>query len=93
MRNPSKQSAPETPTHLLPLLDDRATALALGLSSFTVKKSRSTGTLLGRPTIPFLKMGKSIKYRQEDVQAWLSQFDTYANTSEAKRAANNVQAV
>ncbi len=93
MRNSSKRATPETPTPLTPLLDDHALALFTGIAAATYRKSRSTGTLLGRPTIPFLKMGRSIRYRKEDVLEWLSQFDTYANTAEAKQAANNAQVV
>lgn len=89
MRSTSKHTpTTETPTPLTPLLDDHATAPLLGVSPATLRKSRVTGTLLGLPTPAFLKMGKTIRYKESDLQAWLDQFSTFANTAEAKQAAH-----
>jgi hypothetical protein len=92
MRNTTKQT-PTTDTPLIPLRDDHTAAPVLGVSPATLRKSRVTGTLLGLPTPAFLKMGKTIRYRESDLQAWLDQFSTFANTAEAKQAAHTQGAV
>lgn len=93
MRNNQKQTLTPTTdtanTLLEPLRDDHAAAPMLGVSPATLRKSRVSGTLLGLPTPVFLKMGKTIRYRDSDLKAWLNQFSTFANTAEAKRAASN----
>jgi predicted DNA-binding transcriptional regulator AlpA len=89
MRNTSKQTQTTvTPAQLTPLLDDHTTAPLLGVSPATLRKSRVTGTLLGLPTPIFLKMGKTIRYRDADIREWLSQLSSFANTAEAKQAAH-----
>lgn len=88
MRNHQKQtSTTETTNTLQPLRDDHTAAPILGVSPATLRKSRVSGTLLGLPTPVFLKMGKAIRYRDSDLKAWLDQFSTFANTSEAKQSA------
>lgn len=92
MRNNSKQTpTTDTLTPLTPLRDDHTAAPVLGVSPATLRKSRVTGTLLGLPTPAFLKMGKNIRYRDSDLQDWLEQFSTFANTAEAKQAAYCLQ--
>ncbi|CBV41549.1 hypothetical protein [Halomonas elongata] len=49
----------------------------------TARKSRVTGTLLGKPTPPFVKRGRSVRYRLKDVLDWLADGDAYGNTAEA----------
>lgn len=92
MRNTSKQtSTTDTLEPLTPLLDDHATAPLLGVSPATLRKSRVTGTLLGLPTPNFLKIAKTIRYRDADIREWLSQLSCFGNTAEAKQAANDSQ--
>ncbi|MGP9663361.1 hypothetical protein ACT3TY_01855 [Halomonas sp. AOP22-C1-8] len=49
----------------------------------TARKSRVTGTLLGRPAPRYVKRGRSVRYRLKDVLDWLADGDTYGNTAEA----------
>jgi predicted DNA-binding transcriptional regulator AlpA len=92
MRSTSKHTpTTETPTPLTPLLDDHATAPLLGVSPATLRKSRVTGTLLGLPTPNFLKIAKTIRYRESDIREWLSQLSCFGNTAEAKQATNDFQ--
>lgn len=48
----------------------------------TGRKSRSTGILLGRPAPPFIKHGRSIRYRLSDVIEWVSSGSTHCSTSD-----------
>ena len=93
MSSTSKQK-PITDTLALlnSLLDDHKTAIKLGLAAATVRKSRCTGILLGQPAPRFIRIGKTIRYRESDLKAWLDQFPTFANTAEANQAANDSQA-
>lgn len=52
----------------------------------TARKSRCTGTLLGRPAPRFVRRGRSIRYRLKDVLDWLTEVETYASTAEANVA-------
>ncbi len=89
MRSTSKHT-PTTDTLALlnRLLDDHEAGLKLSAAATTMRKSRCTGILFGQPAPRFLKMGKTIRYRESDLQAWLDQFSTFANTAEAKQAAH-----
>lgn len=49
------------------LLDDRAAAAYLNLSPGTLSVWRSTG----RYSLPFLKIGRKVRYRRADLDAWL----------------------
>jgi hypothetical protein len=72
---------------LSPLYDDTTAAPLLGVAPATLRKSRVTGTLLGMATPAFLKIGKTVRYRESDLREWLDEIQTYRNTSEAKGAA------
>lgn len=48
----------------------------------TARKSRSTGTLLGRPAPRFIKRGRNIRYRLADVLDWLRDGDAVGSTAE-----------
>jgi hypothetical protein len=93
MRNANKQKpATDTIALLNRLLDDHEAGLKLSAAAATMRKSRCTGILFGQPAPRFLKIGKTIRYRESDLQAWLDQFPTFANTAEANQAANDSQA-
>lgn len=49
------------------LLDDRAAAALLDVSPGTLSVWRSTG----RYNLPFLKIGRKVRYRRTDVEAWM----------------------
>jgi len=55
----------ETPPQLQPLLDERAVA-AITSRAVRIQKDRISGN-----GIPFIRLGRSIRYRQADVEAWL----------------------
>lgn len=55
----------------------------IGAQPTTARKSRITGTLLGRPAPRFVKRGRSVRYRLKDVLDWLAEGDTYGSTAEA----------
>ena len=48
------------------------TAEKLGLSSWKVRESRSSGVLLGRPASPFVRRGRNIYYKEADIEAFLA---------------------
>ena len=49
------------------LLDEHAAAVMLDLSPGTLSVWRSTG----RYNLPFLKIGRNVRYRRTDLQMWL----------------------
>jgi len=49
------------------LLDDKAAAAVLDVTPGTLSVWRSTG----RYALPFLKVGRKVRYRQSDLLAWL----------------------
>ncbi|SFE15971.1 hypothetical protein SAMN04487869_1042 [Marinobacter sp. DSM 26671] len=63
-------------------LNTRDAALVLGCSPNTLRLSRHTGTLFGRPTPAYLKLGRLVRYEEERLQQWLAQFDEQRNTAE-----------
>ena len=50
------------------LLDEKAAAELLDLSPGTLSVWRSTG----RYQLPFLKIGRKVRYRRADLHAWLA---------------------
>jgi predicted DNA-binding transcriptional regulator AlpA len=50
----------------------------LNISENVLRQSRRTGTLLGATAPKFLKLGRSIRYRPEEVENWLAQFEAEA---------------
>lgn len=60
----------------------QATVCALRkCSKATVERDRWAGT-----GIPFVKMGRSVRYRKSDILAWLAQYPCYRSTSEMQVA-------
>ena len=51
------------------LLDEKQAAAVLDLSPGTLSVWRSTG----RYQLPFLKVGRNVRYRRADLDAWLQQ--------------------
>ncbi|MFP5505614.1 MAG: helix-turn-helix domain-containing protein, partial [Gammaproteobacteria bacterium] len=50
------------------LLDDKAAAAMLDVSPGTLSVWRSTG----RYALPFLKIGRKVRYRRSDLDVWLA---------------------
>lgn len=60
------QASNQLPEHAQ-LLDDKAAAAVLDVTTGTLSVWRSTG----RYSIPFIKVGRKVRYRLADLQAWL----------------------
>ena len=64
------------------LLSDNEAAKILGAAPASLKQSRYTGDLFGKPAPPFVKMGRSTRYRLSALLEFRDQFPEYRNTSE-----------
>ena len=49
------------------MLDDKAAAALLDVTPGTLSVWRSTG----RYNLPFVKVGRKVRYRHSDIEAWL----------------------
>lgn len=67
-------------------LSSESAANYLGYSIATLRNSRHTGTLAGVEAPTYKKLGKSIRYDKNVLDAWLAQFDDLANTKQVKEA-------
>ena len=67
------------------LLADLEASRLLGAAKSTLKQSRHSGILFGRPAPPFLRLGRSIRYRLSDLLEFRDQFPEYRNTSEYQK--------
>jgi predicted DNA-binding transcriptional regulator AlpA len=61
-----------------PLLDDNEVAQITGRARSTLQKDRVIGT-----GIPFVRVGRLVRYRQSDVAAYLAALPSLRSTSEA----------
>jgi hypothetical protein len=61
-----------------PLLSDRDVERITGRARSTLQKDRVTGD-----GIPFIRIGRQVRYRQSDVAAHLMSLQTLRSTSEA----------
>jgi len=59
------------------LLNTAETAEFLGLGKSTLEQDR----LYGRLGIPYVRMGRSIRYRREDLEAYISNLPSFIHTS------------
>jgi predicted DNA-binding transcriptional regulator AlpA len=60
-----------------PLLSDREVERITGRARSTLQKDRVSGR-----GIPFLRLGRLVRYRQSDVTAFLDALPTHRSTSE-----------
>jgi excisionase family DNA binding protein len=68
----------DIPNSLLdPLLDDHAVAQLTGRARSTLQKDRVAGN-----GIPFVKVGRLVRYRRSDVEHFLNELPAYSSTSE-----------
>lgn len=56
------------------LLTSNQVAEMLGLSNQTMRTSRTTGKLWDKKAPDYLKMGRTVRYELETVEAWIEQF-------------------
>ena len=64
------------------LVSDKYAAPIVGARTSSLKQSRHTGLLFGKPAPPFIKLGRSVRYRKSDLEECRDQFPEYNNTSE-----------
>jgi len=65
-----------------PRFDDHEAAAFIGCSAYTLKRSRTTGTLLGVKAPNYLKLTRMVRYERATLEEWLSQFPEYQNTAQ-----------
>ena len=65
-----------------PLLTEKQSTLILGTTASTLKQSRHTGMLYGKPSPAFVKMSRSVRYKLSALLEFRDQFPVYQNTSE-----------
>lgn len=73
MTQPSHTTASERPTNT-DLIDEEAAAMLLDVAKGTLGVWRSTG----RYCIPFIKVGRKVRYSRRALEAWLES-RTHAN--------------
>ena len=62
----------------------KSSAKFLDCAEQTLKQSRVTGKLFGVPAPKFIKLGNSVRYKRETLQAWCDQFTEVSNTGETR---------
>ncbi|WP_044446989.1 helix-turn-helix transcriptional regulator [Alteromonas australica] len=60
-------------TAIKPILKSKEFANLIGIHEDNVRKSRSTGYLLGRKAPAHLKLGRSVRYKRDDILNWIDQ--------------------
>lgn len=64
---------PRPSTDTLPhLLTEREAAEFLGIAAGTLRVSRSTGPIPGRIFLPYLKIGRAVRYDRATLRDWLA---------------------
>ena len=62
-------------TNLKRALTEIETSIYIGMSRSFLRQSRMDGNRENRtPAPPFIKIGRSVRYLQEDLDGWLDQF-------------------
>ncbi|MED5380767.1 MAG: DNA-binding protein [Pseudomonadota bacterium] len=56
-----------------PILKSKEFANLIGIHEDNVRKSRTTGYLLGRKAPAHLKLGRTVRYKREDILAWIDE--------------------
>tara|TARA_B110000879_G_scaffold199038_1_gene271436 strand:- start:241 stop:528 length:288 start_codon:yes stop_codon:yes gene_type:complete len=64
------------------LLDETSASKIIGAASSSLKQSRHTGMLFGKPSPVFIKMGRSARYKLSELIKFRDQFPEYQNTSQ-----------
>jgi hypothetical protein len=62
------------------LLEHLEAARFIGAAPSTLKQSRFTGILFGKPAPPFEKRGRKVLYRKETLEQFNAQFTEQATT-------------
>lgn len=59
-------------------------ATALGIKERTLRTSRSTGTLQGFTTPPYIKAGQKVIYDEDDIRKWIYMRDFHTKSIKQK---------
>ncbi len=62
-------ASPDTPPRLL---TEREAAEFLGIAPGTLRVSRSTGPIPGRIFLPYVKLGRAVRYDRATLRDWLA---------------------
>ena len=65
------------------LISSKEASLEIGCADQTLKQSRVTGSLFGKPAPAYLKIGRTVRYKRNTVETWIGQFPEVSNTAEA----------
>ena len=65
---------------LIALLDTVQAAEFLGVSAYSLKLSRCTGSLCGVASPTYKKIGRLVRYEPAVIMQWLAQFEPQHNT-------------
>ncbi len=57
------------------LLDTIEAAPQFGCAPATLKQSRVSGVLHGKPAPQYIKLGKTVRYKSTTPKVWLAQFE------------------
>ena len=75
------------------LLTETETAKQIGFSQSYLRKARMAGNKdNGKPAPKFLKIGRAIRYRHEDIREWLNSFTAHEHLLLAEKVAHEVSA-
>ena len=66
---PTPCSSTDTPPRLL---TEREAAEFLGIAPGTLRVSRSTGPIPGRIFLPYVKLGRAVRYDRATLRDWLA---------------------
>ena len=69
-----------------PYYNDAEAAAFLNISKITLRKSRVTGVLLGKPAPKFRKRNRKVDTAREECEKFNAQFSEFENTAQSKEA-------
>ena len=86
MKNNSHPAPRDSTNTLLekPFQSTLEAAITLGCSPATLRMSRVTGTLLSKAAPRFVKRGRKVDYKREELEKFIAQFPDCDNTAQAK---------
>jgi predicted DNA-binding transcriptional regulator AlpA len=62
------------------LLDTKEVARRLNFAPYTIRESRCTGKLAGRPAPAHVKLGRLVRYRASEIDRWARELPEQAQT-------------
>lgn len=86
MKTESKKTESKINLDNKPYLNDYEAAAFLNVSPFTLRKSRTTGVLLGKPAPKHRKRGRKVDTSRAECEKYNAQFPEFENTAQSKEA-------